>query len=65
MVMLVDVGIHDVTSYSNDQFYEECHWACLDINDTIPSPFHGTQNMFSWLPCGFIHIVYLLMNEVL
>jgi hypothetical protein len=37
-----NIGIHDITSPSNDEFHEEWIWACLDIVNEIhaPSPWH-------------------------
>jgi hypothetical protein len=36
------IGIHDITSLSNNEFHEEQTWACLDIiNEThAPFPWH-------------------------
>jgi hypothetical protein len=36
---VVNVSIHDISSSSNDEFHKEWFWACLDIDDGIPSPF--------------------------
>jgi len=41
------VGIHDITSPSNDEFHEEQTWACLDFVDEIHGPF-------SWCLIGFL-----------
>jgi len=36
------IGICDITSFSNDEFYKERTWACIDIIDEThdPSSWH-------------------------
>ncbi len=56
------VGIHNITSFSNDESHEEQTWACLDIIDEThaPSPWHLIG---FWLVLKCIHSHHTHANE--